>query len=449
MSTPDFTDFVAHFRHAAPYIQFLRGKTVVLAISSRVLLAGRLDSLAQDIQLLASLGVRLVLVHGTRHYLNHMMPAAEAPRYHQGWRITDEAALRSAKQACGMVRFDIEAALSASPAHSLDRSSPRLRVASGNFLLAKPLGVLDGVDMEYTGRVRKVDAEAIRQRLDEGSLVLVSPLGQSLSGKSFNLGLDDVAQSLAVALQAEKLVFLGTDTALSDERGQRISQLTAAEARPLLENDNLGSDMKRMLQAAIYVLENGVRRAQILSGLTDGSLITELFTRQGSGTSLAQSSFMRIRAADNRDIGDIISLITPLEAAGVLLPRSREYLETHIREFWVLEHDCHVYGCVALKVFADERAGELACLVVSPDAQDGGYGELLLDHVLAQARRQGIDTLFALSTHTGAWFDERGFQAASLEELPAERQEQYLQNKRRSKIYRRRLNDDAAAHTPH
>ena len=440
MSPQSSAAFVADFRQAAPYIHYLSGKTIVLAVSSHVLLADKLASLAKDIQLLASLGVRLVLVHGTRQYLNNMMHAAgETLSYHRGWRITDEATLQQVKQACGMVRFDIEAALSSSPAQMPDRNQRRLRVASGNFLLAKPLGVLDGIDMGYTGRIRKVDAEAIQQRLNEGCLVLVSPLGQSLSGKSFNLGLDDAAQALAVTLKAEKLVFLASEDGVRSTDGALLSQLTAAEAQALLDNNAHSADMSRMLKAAIYVLENGVRRAHILCGLNDGSLIAELFTRQGSGTALAQSSFMRIRAADNRDIGDIISLIAPLEHAGILLPRNREYLENHIHEFSVLEHDCHVYGCVALKVFEQQHTGELACLVVSPDAQDGGYGELLLDYVLKQAKARGVHTLFALSTNTGDWFDERGFETAELSELPPARQEQYLQNKRRSKIYRRSL----------
>lgn len=434
------SSFVADFRQAAPYIHYLRGKTIVLAVSSSVLLADRLDSLAQDLQLLASLGVRLVLVHGTRQYLNHMMQQAGGTLdYHCGLRITDEATLQLAKQACGLVRFDIEAALSAGPAQTPDRSSQRLRVASGNFLLARPVGVLNGIDMGYTGRVRKVDVEAIHQRLDAGCLVLVSPLGQSLSGKSFNLGLDDAAQALAVALQAEKLVFLGTENGVSTADNTLISQLTVAEAEQLLAENRVSADITRVLKVAIHVLAHGVRRAHILSGLSDGSLIGELFTRHGSGTALAQSAFMRIRAADSRDIGDIIRLIAPLENAGVLLPRSREYLENHIHQFSVLEYDCHIYGCVALQLFSERHLAELACLVVSPDTQDSGYGELLLEHVLNQAKSRGIQTLFALSTNTGEWFDERGFQAAALTDLPPSRQEQYLQNKRRSKIYQRHL----------
>ncbi|WP_037586660.1 amino-acid N-acetyltransferase [Stenoxybacter acetivorans] len=432
--------FVDDFRQAAPYIQYLRGKTLVLAISSQILLRGKLDTLASDIQLLASLGVRLVLVHGIRHYLNQMISdAGGALSYHAGWRITDESTLRLVKQACGLVRCDWEALLSAGPAHMPNRSSRHLKVAGGNFLLAKPLGVLDGVDMGYTGRVRKVDTDAICRRLDEGCLVLVSPLGHSLSGKSFNLGLDEAAQALAVALKAEKLIFLGEKDGVLDEAGRVVSQLTAAEVDDCLVRVPQSAETARMLKAAVYALENGVNRAHILSGFDDGSLIHELFTRQGRGTALAQSAFMRIRAADTRDIGDIIHLITPLEQSGVLLPRSREYLETHIREFWVLEHDAHVCGCVALKLFTEQQAGELACLVVSPDIQEGGYGELLLEHVITQARQHSIKNLFALSTSTGSWFDERGFQAASLADLPPDRQVQYRQNQRQSKIYVRRL----------
>lgn len=431
------TAFIHDFRQAAPYIQYLRGKTVILAISSQVLLADRLPTLVQDIQLLAHLGMHLVLVHGTRHYLDRMLQqSGRELRYHRGRRITDDAALALVKQACGLVRFDIEAALSATPAQTPDRRNRRLRIASGNFLLAKPLGVLDGVDMQHTGNIRRVDHEAIRQRLNDGDVVLVSPLGQSLSGKSFNLGLDETAAALALSLQADKLIFLSSEDGVADAQGHIISELTSAQAAELLAHGHYSSDMTRMLKTAVHVLENGVRRAHILSGMADGSLLAELFTRQGCGTMLAQAPFMRIRPADHRDIGDIIRLIEPLEAAGVLLPRSREYLEAHIQTFSVLEHDCHVYGCVALKHFADRGCAELACLAVSPDARDGGFGEYLLEHVIERARQKGAHTLFALSTRTGEWFDERGFTRAELTELPPERQQQYRANKRASQIYK-------------
>lgn len=428
--------FVHDFREAAPYIDYLRGKTLVIGMVSSLLQGATLRSLAADINLLASLGVKLVLVHGSSSQITALTEAAgHTPRYHDNRRITDETTLMWVKQACGMLRFEIEAALSVGIAHSPQRGK-RLRLASGNFVSARPYGIIHGVDMGYTGRVRKVDTEALRQQLNQDAVVLISPLGASLSGQLFNLSMADIAEAVAIALSAEKLIFLVEQEGILDEQGKLLSNLSAAEARSLLANQQIASNQHRLLHAAIRAVENQVQRCQILSGYEDGSLISELFTREGTGTSIAQAPFMRIRSANTGDIADIISLIRPLEEAGVLLKRSREYLENHIGEFFVLEHDRQIYGCVALKVFAAEQAAELACLVVSPHAQDGGYGELLLEHVVQASRAQGLHTLFALSTHTGDWFLERGFSAAPVEALPLARAQEYHASERRSKIFR-------------
>ncbi len=432
MSTPHF---VKDFREAAPYIDYLRGKTLVIGLASSMLEGSVLYSLAADINLLASLGVRIVLVHGSRRQINLLTEAAAAPlRYHHDRRITDEATLIRAKQASGMIRYDIEAAFSLGVAHSPQRGK-RLRLACGNFVSARPYGVVDGIDMGYTGRVRKIDTEAVSQRLNDGAVVLISPLGASLSGKIFNLSMADIAEAVAVALKAEKLIFVVEPEGILDEQGALIPNLSSTEAQALLDNNRIQANQRRLVQSALSALEKQVQRVHVLSGLEDGSLMSELFTREGTGTSLAQAPFMTIRQASSSDIADIIPLIRPLEEAGVLLKRSREYLENHIREFAVLEHDRQIYGCVALKVFEEEQAAELACLVVSPHAQDGGYGELLLEHVIKEARARRLHTLFALSTHTGDWFLERGFQSATPDELPAARRTEYEQSKRHSKIF--------------
>lgn len=428
--------FVRDFREAAPYIHYLRGKTLVIGLSSALLEPAGLRALAADINLLASLGVKLVLVHGSRRQISAIDEAAgRTPRYHDNRRITDEAALSAAKQACGALRADIEAALSAGMNQSPQRGR-RLIIASGNYVSARPYGIINGTDMGYTGRVRKVDAEAIRRHL-EHSVVLISPLGASLGGQTYNLSMTDIARDTAVALEAEKLIFLIEQAGITDGAGNLISNLSAPDARAMLEQGRVAANQTRVLEAAIHAVENGVARSQILSGVADGGLIGELFTRNGTGTSLAKAPFMHIRAAQSGDIPHIITLIRPLEESGVLLKRSREYLEDRIHEFCVLEHDRHIYGCAALKNYG--TAAELACLVVSPDAQDGGYGERLLEHITQQARRQQIDTLFALTTHTGDWFAERGFQTASPEELPESRLAEYRDSGRQSKIFKLNL----------
>ena len=431
--------FVHDFREAAPYIDYLRGKTLVIGVASNLVAGRPLAALATDLTLLASLGVRLVLIHGSRQQISELSEASgHKPQYHNGRRITDNATLSLAKQACGLVRFNVEAALSVGVAHSPQRGK-RLRIASGNFVSARPLGVSNGVDMIYTGRVRKVDTEAIHQRLDDGALVLISPLGHSLSGKTFNLSMADLAEAVAMALKAEKLLFIVEQDGILDESGAPISNLSAKEAQLRLEQNTIQPAQRRLLKAAITAVENDVQRTHILSGLQDGSLIRELFTRNGIGTSIAQAPFMSIRQAHSSDIPDIISLIRPLEDEGVLLRRSREYLDNHIHEFFVLEHDRQVYGCVALKTFANSQAAELACLVVSKNAQDGGYGELLLEHVLNETHKRGLNTLFALSTQTSEWFLERGFQPVETSSLPPERLQEYHHSGRHSQIFARTL----------
>lgn len=428
-------DFIRAFREAAPYIHYLRGKTLVVGIAGSLLSGTALHGTAADLNLLACLGVRLVVVHGSRTQINALAEAADiAPQYHNSRRITDETTLAHAKQACGIVRSDIEAAISSAAFSAPFRSKP-LSIAGGNFVSARPLGIIDGTDMGYTGIVRKIDTEAVKQRLDDGALVLISPLGHSLSGKTFNLSMGDIAEAAAVALQAEKLVYLIEQEGILDNSGGVLSNLSAREALLMLERGGISENQRRLLQSAVNAVENGVQRTQILSGRQNGSLIAELFTRRGIGTSVARNAFMRIRQAQTADIPDITALIRPLEAQGILLHRSREYLENHIGEFSVLEHDRRIYGCVALKTFPHNRAGELACLVVSPEAQDSGYGELLLEHLLAQARSRGLHTLFALSTRTGEWFAERGFQTASEADLPEERRREYHESGRKSKVF--------------
>ena len=428
--------FVADFREAAPYIHYLRGKTLVIGITDSLLEGDTLNRLAADFHLLAGLGVRLVLVHGTRHFLNCLAADRQfVPQYHRNRRITDDATLRDAKQAVGMIRSDIEAALCSSASAPL-RNKP-IPTASGNFLTARPLGVIDGIDMGYTGIVRKTDTDSINRRLDDGAIVLISPLGHSYGGKTFNLSMSEAAEAVAVALQAEKLVYLTEETGICNADGVLMSTLSSGEVRHLIETAN--NVPVRLLQAAVNAVENGVSRVQILSGREDGGLLRELFTREGCGTAIARDSFVSIRQAHSRDIPRIIALIRPLEEQGILLHRSREYLENHISGFSVLEHDRNIYGCVALKTFDDPEIGELACLVVSPEARDGGYGEMLLDHLFQKARAMGIRRLFALSTHTGEWFAERGFQTTSPDALPEERRRDYLANGRNSQVFVRNI----------
>lgn len=426
--------FVRWFRAAAPYIHAFGGRTFVIAFGGEVVAEGSFVALTHDLNLLASLGVRLVLVHGARPQIEaQLRTAGRKPRYVQGIRVTDEDALAAVKQASGQIRVEIEALLSMGLPNS-PMANADIRVASGNFVTARPRGVLDGVDMCYTGEVRKVDADAINTRLDDGELVLLSPLGYSPTGEIFNVTLEDVAAETAIALGAEKLVFLMNEPGLKSKSGRLLRELTVSDAEKLLRKSQFLSDDARLyLPHVIKACKGGAARAHLISRHVDGSLLLELFTHDGIGSMITRDPLEQLRDATIEDVGGILRLIEPLEAEGTLVKRSRELLEIEISRFSVLEHDKVIVGCAALYPFTNEKSAELACVAVHPDYRDLGGGEQLLKWMEEKAKKQRIKRLFVLTTRAAHWFIEHGFVETGINSLPSQKQALY-NYQRRSKV---------------
>jgi amino-acid N-acetyltransferase len=400
---------------------------------------GRFVELAVDLNLLAALGVRLALVHGARPQIEAKLKAQhQRSRFHRGLRITDDVALACAMEASGRLRVEIEALLSMGLPNS-PMAGADIRVASGNFITAKPLGVLEGVDYMHTGEVRKVDTVAIQRRLQDGELVLLSPLGYSPSGEVFNLSVEDVAAATAGALKADKLIFLMDAPGVTGRRGELMRELTVKRAQALLARESLSDgDAKFYLPAAVRACQLGVKRAHLISGHLDDALLLELFTHRGVGTLITPDPVEILRSARADDIGGILRLIEPLEAEGALVKRDRSLLEREMNRFVVLDHDRMVVACAALYPFPDERAGELACLAVHPDFRNHGAGERLLRDIESRARRLKLKKLFVLTTRAEHWFIERGFEEAAVDVLPGPRRRLYnLQ--RRSVVLTKRL----------
>ncbi|HUO43481.1 MAG TPA: amino-acid N-acetyltransferase [Burkholderiales bacterium] len=432
-------DFVRWFRAAAPYIHAFRGRTFVIAFGGEVVADGKFVALTHDLNLLASLGVRLVLVHGMRPQIEAQLKRLkQRARYVRGLRVTDDVALSCAKEASGRLRVEIEALLSMGLASS-PMAGAQISVASGNFVTARPSGIIDGVDLQHTGEVRRINAAAIHDRLDHGELVLLSPLGYSPTGEIFNLALEDVAASVAVALKADKLIFLMDAGGVLDARGALLRELTPAAAEAALAKRRRAQveDVTLYLPRAIAACRAGVARAHLVSRHVDGALLLELFTREGIGTMVAREPLENLRPARLDDIGGILQLIEPLEAEGVLVRRGRDLLEREIDRFVVIEHDRAIIGCAALYPY-DGRMAELACLTVHPDYRRSGAGERLLHAIEALARKTGIRRLFVLTTRAAHWFVERGFATAPVTALP--RQKRVLYNYQRgSQIFLKRL----------
>lgn len=432
--------FVPWFRAAAPYIHAFRGRTFVVAFGGEVVADGKFVALTHDLNLLAALGVRLVLVHGARVQIEERLKRRRAEiRYVHDMRVTDEAALGDVKEATGRVRMEIEALLSMGLPGS-PMANATIRVGGGNFVVARPVGVVEGVDMQYTGEVRKIHADAIDRRLDGGEVVLLSSLGFSPTGEIFNLTLEDVASQAAMALNADKLVFLMDEPGVPAGKGDLLRELTVTDAERLMKKGKRrpGADAALYLPFAARACRGGVKRAHLISRHQDGALLLELFTHNGVGTMVTQDPLEQVRPATIDDVGGILRLIEPLEADGTLVKRSRELLEIEIDRFTVIEHDGFIVGCAALYPFKAEAAAEFACLAVHPDYRGVGAGERLLQAIEAKATKARFKRLFVLTTRASHWFIEQGFAETDVDKLPRTRQQLY-NFQRRSKVLSKSL----------
>jgi len=432
-------EFVAWFRSVAPYINAFRGRTFVIAFGGEVVADGKFVELTHDLNLLASLGIRLVLVHGARPQIEeHLAKNNLGDSYHHGVRLTDAQTMRCVKEAVGRVRVEIEALLSMGLPNS-PMANADIRIAGGNFITAQPIGIINGVDMMHTGSVRKVDVAALKNRMEFGEVILLSPLGYSPTGEVFNVTLEDVATSTAVALDADKLVFLMDTDGVMDKTGELLKELTVSQAQKVLsEKRKLTDDVSMYLPCAIHACEAGVARTHLISRHTDGAVLQELFSDEGIGTMVVETTLNILRDATIKDVGGILKLLRPLEQEGILVRRNRELLEQEIDRFVVLEHDRRIVGCAALYPFPDEASAELAALAVEKQNRVRGYGEAILNYMISVAKRQGIKKLFVLTTRTAHWFIERGFVESDVSALPAQKKSLY-NYQRKSKVFVRKI----------
>ncbi|MBJ7221925.1 MULTISPECIES: amino-acid N-acetyltransferase [unclassified Brenneria] len=431
------TELVEGFRHSVPYINAHRGKTFVIMLGGEAIEHENFASIINDIGLLHSLGIKLVVVYGARPQIDSNLTTHHyEPHYHKNIRITDRTTLELVKQAAGMLQLDITARLSMS-LNNTPLQGAHINVVSGNFIIAQPLGVDDGVDYCHSGRIRRIDEEALHRQLNSGAIVLLGPVAVSVTGESFNLTSEEVATQLAIKLKAEKMIGFCSSQGVINEEGNIISELFPDDAQrrieTLEEQGDYQSGTVRFLRGAVKACRSGVRRSHLISYQDDGALLQELFSRDGIGTQIVMESAEQVRRATINDIGGILELIRPLEQQGILVRRSREQLEMEIDKFTVVVRDNLTIACAALYPFPEENIGEMACVAVHPDYRSSSRGDMLLQRIAAQARQQGLKKLFVLTTHSIHWFQERGFLLAEVEMLPKRKQELYNYH-RRSKI---------------
>lgn len=440
--------FVPWFRSVAPYIHMHRGKTFVIGMAGEAIAAGKLQHIAQDLALIRSMGVKIVLVHGFRPQVNEQLQAkGHAARYSHGMRITDSVALDSAQEAAGQLRYEIEAAFSQGLPNT-PMAGSTVRVISGNFITARPVGIVDGVDFQHTGVVRKVDVAGITRTLDFGAMVLLSPFGFSPTGEAFNLQMEEVATSVAIALQADKLVFLtevpgvrvkplepeGEDNPIDTELPLAAAEQLLASL-PAPENP---TDTAFYLQHCVKACKAGVDRSHIIPFAVDGSLLLEVYVHDGIGTMVIDEKLEELREATSDDVGGIIQLIEPFEKDGTLVKRDRTEIERDISNYTIVEHDGVIFACAALYPYPEAKTGEMAALTVSPQSQGQGDGEKILRRVEQRARAMGLESIFVLTTRTMHWFLKRGFVQVDPDWLPDARKRKYNWD-RKSMVFVKKL----------
>ena len=420
---PSELDFINTLRQATPYVERHRGKTFVLYLPGELIDdATTLSQLVQDIRLLHNLDIRLVLAAGATPQINHALEAAKIPwEQHRQFRITSTDMLPIIQKTVGKIRSKLEAAFTHATGQPL--MSQPIPLLSGNWVISQPKGVIDGVDFQHTGKLRKLQTASLQQTLQSGAIALLTSLAYSLTGELFNLNTLEQAIAVAQSLQADKLMIY------THHLNHLPKQLTPPELKQLLPN--LSPAQQHFLSPFTQDLQ--IKRVHLLDQTEPNALLYDLFTLDGKGTLIFTDRYHHIRPANLDDVGGIIHLIEPLEAQGILVKRSRESLELEIEQFIVIERDQQIIGCAALYPHLQHKMGELACLAIDPHYQNQALGEQLLNAIEAQAKTLGIQQLFLLTTQSQHWFIEHGFQPADLSILPDEKKSLY-NFQRRSKV---------------
>jgi amino-acid N-acetyltransferase len=416
-------DFVTSFRLSAPYIHAYRGKTTVLWLRSKVLDHARLAAIVSDMALLNSLGLRLVVLFDAHH--EQANPALNA-------QITNDD-LKKITAEIGQRRYTMEAmfsqGLTNSPMHGAN-----VKVVSGNFVSARPAGVVNGIDLIAQGRLRRINHLAIREHLDNQTLVLIPPIGYSITGDILYLSPETLVVDIAKQLSADKVVIVG-DNPHQLTSGQKEMSIDALRIA-LNEADPTSTGLLE-LNVAHQVSLAGIPRCHVIDGLEDGAILSELFTRDGVGTLIARDHYDTFRKARINDVSGILALLKPLEDQQILIKRDQQKLESEIEHYLVNERDGMIIGCAAFYPLSESMA-EVASIAVHPDYQHSGRGNALLKAAEREARKAGIEHIAVLTTQTEHWFLERGFRSAAVSELPENKQRLY-NVQRNSKVYLKTL----------
>jgi len=422
---------VSDLRGILQYVPRFREKIFVIAIDGDIIASDNFSNILLDIAVLRSLSIKVILVHGASAQIQKL--AAERGvtiSNADGTGIIDETTLKISIEAATQILNEVMQGL----------TSVDLRAAYANSIIAHPAGILGGVDFLFAGKVERVDTKALHLFLNEGIIPVIPPIGFDGEGKTFRVNSDGIAVEVAEAMRAMKVIFLSSAENLRID-GVEVRQLSIAETEDLLKKQkaktafDFDPRLASKLEHAARACRQGVPRAHLLNGSVDEALLAEVFSHHGVGAMVFSNEYQQIRRVYKKDVRAVMALIRQSVESDELIRRTRADITAHLEDFWVIEVDRALVGCVALHIYPDSSQAEMACLYVHKNNSGEGYGRKLMAFVEQLAAQKGVREIFALSTQAFAYFQQKGgFVETTPDVLPEERREKYEASGRNSKV---------------
>ena len=416
---------VSDLREILQYVPLFRERIFVVAVDGEVAGSENFSNVLLDIAVLRSLSIKVVLVHGASHQIESLAAArGVAITNSDGIGVTDEPTLQVSIDAAIRMTNEIMEGL----------SSVDLRAAYINALIVHPAGILGGIDQQYTGKVERVDVKALKLLLDEGIIPVIPPMGFDGEGRTYRVNSDSVALEVAVELSAAKIIFLAPGNTLFTSLPRQIS---ISETEDLIKK-NKGEFPPNLLSKLEYgskACRQGVARTHVLDGGLNEALLSEVFSHEGIGTMVYSNEYQQIRRIFKKDVRSVISLIRQSVRNEELVRRTRTEILENLNDYWILEIDRTPVACVAMHIYPEQSAAELACLHVLKSHENQGYGRKLMAFVENLAREKGLKNLFALSTQAYSYLQQKGgYNAADSSSLPPTRRVRYETSGRNSVV---------------
>ena len=414
------------------YIPQFREKTFILAIDGTIVTDENFPTLLLDVAVLRSLNIRVVLVHGASAQIKSLAEEKGITASNlDGTGITDDATLKLALTAANRLTHEILEGLATND----------LRGVTTNAIIAHPVGIIQGVDQQFTGKVERVDTDLLQSLLAQGIIPVVPPLGFDGDGRTYRVNSDGVAVEVALALKAVKLIFITAQDGIYVQ-GRLMRQIPVADLESVLalQKNDIPVELQSKATHAVQACKAGIPRVHVINGKVEEGLLAEVFSNEGIGTLVYANDYQQIRRAIKKDVRAIQLLTKKAVESDELVKRTRAVIEKSLADYFIFEIDKNPVACVALHVYPEQKKGELACLYVNPIHENRGIGRKLIAFVETKAREMGLNELITLSTQAFTYFQSKGgFAEGKPDDLPPPRREKYEQSGRNSKVLVKKL----------